>query len=306
MPGCRRPACLLPADDTPEGQIPHQTGILPPIKGQSCGRMNLSNEVYEAGKEICAARPPDLEDAFNSVLNRFLGDQFRSAPGRIVDRTGKRSERFACVVRRTEQYADPPGPDFFPADAAAAVVDVSEELTRESLRASCRRIADAKSLRKSPVVPGRNPRSNITLGIVFAVSTGLPLETVGQEFDRVSSEIPSAQWTDMVVVATTGVINFAVQFPGEFVSADFLPPAEGALANYIPAIYVVPVMRPTGAYAFNKMLAFLIAHLSVFAPDVQFPDWSKISGERLPERRNARRLSVQSARRTRASAPWTI
>jgi hypothetical protein len=194
----------------------------------------------------------------------------------LIDSTGNRSESFACVVCRTGQYANPPGPDPFPADAAAAVLDVSEELTLESLRATCRRIADVKSLRKSPVLPDEQPKTNITLGIVFAARTRVPLETVGEELERINSEIPSAQWPDIIVLATTGVINYAVQFPGESVSGDFLPPAEGALANYIPAIYVVPVMRPTGAHSFNKMLAFPIAHLGFFGPNVQFLDWSKI------------------------------
>jgi hypothetical protein len=237
-------------------------------------KMSISDDAYESGKEIAAAPAAAIEGTVNGALNRFIGEHFKAAPGRLVDSTGKHSERFGCVVYRAEQNADPADRELISADSAAAVLDVSEELTLETLRASYRRIADAKTLRKSPVPRGEG-RSNITLGIIVAVKANVSLETIGEEIERLNDELPSAQWPDMVVVAQTGTINYAVQFPGESISGDFLPPAEGALANYIPAIYVVPVMCPTGAHAFNKMLAFLIGHLVFFAPDVQFPDWSK-------------------------------
>ena len=59
----------------------------------------------------------------------------------------------------------------------------------------------------------------------------------------------------MIVVAATGAIHYAVQFPGEGVSGDFLPPGDGALDAYTPPMYIVMVMRPTGVYTLNKMLA---------------------------------------------------
>ena len=68
----------------------------------------------------------------------------------------------------------------------------------------------------------------------------------------------------MIVVGTT-IINYAVQFPSEGLSADYLPPAEGATATSAPAVYIVAVMRPAGAFTFNKMLAYLLAHLGIFS-----------------------------------------
>jgi len=37
-------------------------------------------------------------------------------------------------------------------------------------------------------------------------------------------------------------------------------------------------MRPTGTYAFNKMLAFVLGHLGIFLPTATgtLPDWLKI------------------------------
>ena len=75
----------------------------------------------------------------------------------------------------------------------------------------------------------------------------------------------------MVVVLTAGVINYAAHFPSEHVLNDLLPPAEGALASYVPPIYIVMVVRPTRENTFNKMCAYLIAHLASLFQEQQFP-----------------------------------
>ncbi len=80
----------------------------------------------------------------------------------------------------------------------------------------------------------------------------------------------------MVAVASTGIINYAVQFPGESLSGDFILPEDGTLANYTPPIYVVTVMRPTGAHTFNKMASFLLGHLYHYYPGAKLPDWAEI------------------------------
>lgn len=73
-------------------------------------------------------------------------------------------------------------------------------------------------------------------------------------------------------VLSAGIINYAVQFTGEDLAGDFLVPPKRALTNNIPPFYVVTVMKPTGAYTFNAIFAFLIAHLTVFSPGATLPD----------------------------------
>ena len=41
-------------------------------------------------------------------------------------------------------------------------------------------------------------------------------------------------------------------------------------------MYIVPVMRPTGAYTFNKMCAFIIGHLFFFSPGAKLPNFAEI------------------------------
>lgn len=102
------------------------------------------------------------------------------------------------------------------------------------------------------------------------------MENFAEELECLNAQTPSREWPDMIVVASTGTINYAVQFPGESLIGDYLPPAEGALANYTPPIYVVMVMRPAGTYTFNKMAAFLVAHLGIFTPGAKLPNFSQI------------------------------
>src|SRR5258708_14291111 len=127
-------------------------------------------------------------------------------------------------------------------------------------------------MKKSPApVVNEVPITTITLGIICARRSALPLDDLGEELDRLNAKTPSRGWADMVVVATVGVLNYAVQFPGEGLSGDFLPAGEGAVAPFTPPMYIVIVMRPTGASALNQMLAFLVRHLAIFSPAAKLP-----------------------------------
>ncbi len=239
--------------------------------------MELSQQVHDAGQEVASATGLTLPGILNEVLGRFLGWPFKATSGCAVDRDGYKTETFASVVYTAPQGAAAPDPRAIPADTVAAVIDASESMDVENFRAAYERIAQAKRLKKTaaPCLPGI-PNTTITLGIIFALRSALPLEGVAEELERLNAQTPSEQWPDMVVVASTGAIHYAIQFPGESLSGDFLPPAEGARAAYTPPIYIVIIMRPTGAYTFNKMTAFLIAHLAIFSPGARLPNWSEI------------------------------
>lgn len=104
----------------------------------------------------------------------------------------------------------------------------------------------------------------------------LSLEAFAEELDRLNRQTPGAQWPDMVAVLSTGTINYTLRFPGERITGDLLPPAEGATAAYTMPAYVVIVMRPTRAHTFNKMTAFLIAHLAIFSPLAKVPNFTVV------------------------------
>src|SRR3989454_3018759 len=238
--------------------------------------MDPSGNVYDAAKEVLAAPASSLTESLNKFVAKLVGWPFMVSSGFVVD--GKnRTDIFACVVHTTPASKDEPDAGGLRADGVAAVIDASENLDLESLRAAYARVAQAKRLQKKPVpaLTGA-PTTTVTLGIIFAQRSDIPLEALGEELDGPNAATPCKERPDMLVIASTGVINYTVQFPGESVTGDFLPPAEGALGAYTPAMYVVMVMRPSGEYSFNKMMAFLIAHLDIFSPGANVPQWIEV------------------------------
>jgi len=163
----------------------------------------------------------------------------------------------------------------------AAVIDAYERIDLQTFRDSYRRIADAKKLKKSAPPQLDYPSSTTTLGMIFALRAVPPMEELAEELDRLNRQTPNEQWPDMVVIASIGVINYAVQFPGEqSLSADFLPPAQRAVTTVAPPpLYIVIVMRPTRTFTFNKMFSYLIVHLQIFSPGASLPDWRQALDE---------------------------
>ena len=262
--------------------------------------MSISEDALQIGKALAGAGGASLTALLIDRLGRFIGDDYKAARGCVIDLEGRKSENFASVIHKADVSVNPTDTGAVPADATAAVIDVCDELDLESFHAAYGRIADAKRLKKTPVAKGET-RTNITLGILLAARSAVPLGTIAEELDRLNLKTPSSQWPDMIAVASTGVINYGVQFPGESISGDFLPPAEGALTNYVPSIYVIIIMRPTGTYAFNKMLAFLLVHLGIFSSG-QASSLGASSGRSSRKCRDTDRFPIQPQRRSRAGA----
>jgi len=238
---------------------------------------DISNRVREEGQSLLSVvrAGASIELSLPSAINPFLRPAFVAGPGSVIDLNGRKSEHFAALVHLNSPTQL--GDSEIPADAVACVIDVSQKLDLEELRKSYSRVAHAKSLKKTPIPVGKSSlQTNVTLGIIFAVESELSMEALGEEIDNLNRNTPSAHWPDMMVVLSKGTFHYAVQFPGEGVSGDYLPPAEGALANFTPPVYIIPVVRPTQEFTFNKMVAFLLAHLQLFVPGVDLPKWIEI------------------------------
>jgi len=237
--------------------------------------MNISKQVHTAGRLIVAATDENIASVLNRALAAFLGDRFKSMPASIVDADRIQSSVFASVIYRSDAGIVAGEPPAVPTDGTAAIIDAFAELTLDGFRESYARIAEAKALKKTPVEEGQT-RTSVTLGIIMTGRSSVPLEAIMDELALLNAKTSGALWPDMIVVADTMVINYAVQFPGESLNGDFLPPTENAMQNGAPAFYVLTVMRPTADYAFNKMLAFLCAHLGIFMPSATLPEWNAI------------------------------
>jgi len=238
--------------------------------------MTLAQEVCEAGKEIISSIEANLSTTLNHVIGRYVGWPLKVHSGYLVDRDKNRSDLFASVIYASA--LDGAGDSLeIQADNAAVVIDACEILNLEKFIGACSRIAKAKRLKKSPPprLEGNVPVQTTTLGIVFAIRSTVALDQLAKELVRLNTTMPSSEWPDMLVVATSGTINYFVQFPGELPSGDLLPPAARIL-TYTPPMYVVVAMMPTGPYTFNRLLGFLLAQLFLFSPGVHLPNCSQI------------------------------
>lgn len=237
---------------------------------------SISQVVYDAGQKLTASTG-NLADALNKTLNQLLVWPFKVGTGFASDGEGQRTEVFGSLVYTVSQSQHSAEITVINADNVACVIDVAEILDVKQLRAAYERIACAKRLKKNlaPDIPG-TPYTTVTLGIIFARDASVPSETLAEELDRLNRHHPDREWTDMVVVLSKATINYSVQLPGKGFMGDFLPPAEGATDRYCAPMYVIILIKPTQVFTFNKMCAYLIAHLMIFSPGAKLPDWSKI------------------------------
>jgi hypothetical protein len=237
---------------------------------------SISQMVHDAGQKL-AASTDSLADTLNQTLNQLVEWPFRAATGFARDSEGQKTDIFGTLIYTVSQSQPTTEPSNFNADNVACVIDINESMDVERLRVAYERIACAKRLKKTlaPNMPGV-PYTTVTLGIIFTRDAEVPIESLAEELDRLNRQHPDREWTDMVVVLSKGTINYAAQFPGENVSGDFLPPAEGASNRYSPPVYVIIIIKPTRQFTFNKMCSFLMAHLMIFSPGARLPNWDKI------------------------------
>lgn len=188
---------------------------------------------------------------------------------------GRHSEPFATIVIAATNDSAILEAGVYSANHCAAVFDVVGTLDAKALEASYERIAAAKRLRKHASIPeSSQPHTNVTLGLVLAQQCTLASNELMDEIQRLNAKRDSREWPDMITVFTVGVVNYAVQFPGESISGDYLPPAANAFEHSAPPIYIVPVIKPAGDDSFGRMLAFLIGHLSFYTPGALLPNRS--------------------------------
>jgi hypothetical protein len=221
----------------------------------------IAQDVQATGQKI-EASSESLPDVLNKALNQYLKWPFRAARGFAVDSEKQKTDEFDTIVYTASEPQSGEAPLKINSDNLACVVHVVENLDVEQLRIAYDRIACAKRLKKTVPqnVPGV-PYTTVTLGIIFSRDATVDMETLAIELDSLNKVHPNREWVDMMVVLSKGTINYGVQFPGESISGDFLPPSEGVTSKLLPpAFYVVILIRSLGSFTFNRMIAFIISH----------------------------------------------
>jgi len=231
--------------------------------------------VLEAGRAVFAADRDSFTRTLCEFVSEFVGQPYLTRPAVLEGADGRRSAPFSCVVFTAGEDASgmPPGGPV-PIPRAAAVIDGCDELSLEGLREAYARIAMAKRLRQErPPTDAAGRRSEL-LGVILARHSPLNLEVIAEGMQRLNAEMSATQWPDMVAVADTGVVQYSAQFPGENVTGDFFLPGERLF--YAAPMYIVMMMKPSGAHTLNRMLSFVVGHLALFAPSADVPRFPDI------------------------------
>ena len=234
--------------------------------------MTLADRARTIGQQINHTAGAFLGPELNAAIAEFVGWPFVVSPGRVEDRIGKMTAHFACVVHTAANGS--PTSDVIPADNAAVVIDVIENMGIDEFRAAYERIAEAKRLEKSPAPTlNKTAVATLTLTLIFAQRSTVSLEVLAEELQRLNETRPGEEWPDMIAVSGVGVISYACQFPGHSKLGDIFPPAEKGLKALAPW-YVIVTMRPTLEDTFNKLVAFIAGYAAIFAPGAKVPNFT--------------------------------
>ncbi len=237
--------------------------------------MTLPERVLEAGRAVLAAERDSLTRTLGAFVSTFVGRPYLAGPATLEGVGGRQSAPFACVVFTAGEGASAvPAGAPVPITRAAAVIDAHEELSLENLREGYARIAGAKRLWQETPRSGDAGRRSELLGVILARRSQLNLEAVAEEMQRLNTEMPATLCPDMVAVADTGLVQYSAQFPGENITGDFFLPGE--TLSYAAPMYIVMVMKPSGAATLNRMLSFVVGHLALFAPGADVPKFPDI------------------------------
>ncbi len=232
--------------------------------------LNISDRVLADGISLVGSSE-SLGAMLPEVLSAYVGPEFAVHEGQIVRTAGQEMLNFHAVVHTAAS-----SPPAFRPEEVACVIEAVETLDLASLATAYDKIVAAKVVPKSPLPKGSAVRTDRTLGMIFAKSSAVALDMLADEMDRLNRQNLSSNWPDMVAVLGVGTLNYAVQFPGEGVLGDFMPPAADTTGERRPAMYVVQALKPAGEFTFNKALAYLIGHLGIFTPSADLPKFPEI------------------------------
>jgi hypothetical protein len=237
---------------------------------------SVAKEMLDRARGLIDTSELDFSASLRALLRDLYGWPYKISAGAIRDNE-RVSDPFGVVIYVPPDEATTASDDAIPSDNAAAVIETVETLDVDTFETAYRRIACAKALAKSPALEvNGTPVSNTTLGGIVAQHATVPLDTIADALERLNTETHHDQWTDIVAVLGVGVINLGLQFPGEGVSGDFLPPGRAVRKANLPPCYVIITIRPVAEFAFNKFASFLTGQLGFFSPGAKLPNFNAL------------------------------
>ncbi len=218
-----------------------------------------------------------LADGINGLLQPLIST-FKAISAQISGNHGELSEHFSTVIYDGRDITA----GIVPIDAVAMVIDLYDKLTIDNIQAAYQRIAFIKALSKSDVPNPSEGEVFMTTCAIVGKSSSLTLEQIAEEMERLTSNISSYQWPDIIAVLSKGIVNYTAHVPGSEKNGDFfLPAMDTAEQGPVPSVYVNKTIRSSADHTFNKIAAFAMQRVGIFKPGIKLPGFKDIT-ENLP------------------------
>jgi hypothetical protein len=236
--------------------------------------MPISDDLRALSARLVDGEPTDFLPNLSEAIQNLVAQSYVGASTVMFDAANV-SEPIDIAIRLNTGAAVR-NDGAFHSDFVAAAIVVIADLTLDTLRDAYRRVASAKSLEKTATAGVHPAGNNSTIGAIIAKSASISLDAIADALEAMHRQTPHDHWVDLVTIVGVGTINHAVQFPGEGVAGDHLPPSRGLGQNRSPPWYVIVVINPDPTNALNKALSILMAHLSVFKADAGLPNFLEL------------------------------
>jgi hypothetical protein len=214
-------------------------------------------------------------DALRGELAYLVGGRYRIRSGRLFDAAGATSDALPLIVAATDHGVGYEDGAEVEVSTVAAVGDIVDVLTEETLTAAYARIASAKRLTKGQHKDTPNDSSNGTLGLVFARSIDGPVEAMVERLQALNADTAGGLWLDRLVINSVCALEYGIQFPGASAIMGWFPPPPDNGLPYQLGIYIVLTKTIGTLGPATGAATWLLQHLQLFRRPTDIPELPK-------------------------------
>ncbi len=228
-----------------------------------------------------AMKGTEAERVIRGFLNGHLPKRFQAGAGFLLDLTGNVSpqtdvvvyDAFNCPVYRASEDAS-----IFPTNNVAAVIEVKSRLDKAGIEDAAEKIRSIKSMTKARPAETEAYETAQTLGLLFAFTSDLKLETVADHYYDSLLKLGIGHHIDMIAVLDAGVATLSTKVRG--LSGWSITRLEGFGGPASEGNHLAVSAAKFGDNTLDVFFRFLLTHLAAFRHIVDHPgfDFSGLSG----------------------------
>lgn len=246
----------------------------------------LANSLLERSRDGV----DDLALQLSEALGQLLFPDFCIGFVGVKGEAGEVLIERALLIYTTSQAEQLVSVEYVPSNAVAGVLHVAQTLNEDSLAEGYSLIGKIKAL------PGHDTDSangwhHVPVGMIVALDCERPLEKLVDGIATLNRRVPSTTWPDGVSILARGFINYAVQFEGGQIVADFILPNNTGAMRF--AMYVHVMVSSLGTYTFNRACSFLFMYLGGFSKRTSLPTNKIVMERNFKDRSECPRLHVR-------------